>query len=119
MDSSDIKKIKESLEKKQDCYKSNFAYANGKNPTILTAEQKKDPDNRIPIPLAKTAVTDMSGYAGRAGDTTVKILDDGVSESERIEYEKLILEIAGHNKTDLESADGLHLNGRKHLWEPK
>jgi SPP1 family phage portal protein len=105
MDSSDIKKKKESLDKKHACYKSNFAYANGKNPTILTEPVKKDPDNRIPIPLAKTAVSDMSGYAGRAGDTTVKILDDGTTEAEREEYEKLLLSITAHNKTDLETAE--------------
>jgi SPP1 family phage portal protein len=105
MDSTDIKKYRESLNDRIACYKSNFAYAHGKNPTILTEPVKKDPDNRIPIPLAKTAVSDMSGYAGRAGDTTVKILDDGVTTEQREEYEKLVLSIAGHNKTDLETAE--------------
>jgi SPP1 family phage portal protein len=105
MDSTDIKKYRESLNTRIACYKSNFAYANGKNPKILTDPKKKDPDNRIPVPLAKTAVSDMSGYAGRAGDTTVKILDDGVTEEQREEYEKLVLSIAGHNETDLETAE--------------
>lgn len=105
MESTDIKKYRESLDARIKCYKTNFAYANGKNPTILTENKKKDPDNRIPIPLAKMAVTDMSGYAGRAGDTTVKILDDGVNEVQRKEYEELILSIANHNETDLETAE--------------
>ena len=105
METTDIKKIKQSLDKSHACYKSNFAYAHGKNPKILTDPKQKDPDNRIPIPLAKMAVTDMSGYAGRAGDTTIKILDDGVSETEREEYEQLLLSIAEHNKTDLETAE--------------
>jgi SPP1 family phage portal protein len=105
MDSTDIKKIKESLDKTHGHYKSNFAYAHGKNPKILTDPVKKDPDNRIPIPLAKMAVTDLSGYAGRAGDTTVKILDDGVTTEQKTEYEKLSLSIFEHNKTDLETAE--------------
>ncbi len=105
MNSDDLKKYQEVLQKKNKLYKSNFAYANGKNPTILNQDVQKDPDNRIPIPLAKVAVTDMEGYAGRAGDINVKILDDGLNEQQLEEYKHLMLEIAEYNNADLETAE--------------
>lgn len=105
MSSEDLDKYYNVIKKRSSLYKQNIAYANGKNPTIIDKPREKDPDNRIPIPFAKMAVSDMSGYAGRAGDISVKVLDDGVNETQLKEYKELLLKISEHNNTDLETAE--------------
>ncbi len=105
MDSKQLNSIQSKLQERNTLYMSNLAYASGKNPTIINKQLQKDPDNRIPVPLAKMAITDMEGYAGRAGDTRVKVLDDGVTEDQAKEYKELLLKIGEHNKTDLETAE--------------
>jgi len=105
MNSKQLNSIQSKLQERNSLYISNLAYATGKNPTIINKQLQKEPDNRIPIPMAKMAITDMEGYAGRAGDTTVKVLDQGVSEDQATEYKKLLLEIGEHNKTNLETSE--------------
>lgn len=105
MSDKQLKSYKSALDSISRLYKENFAYSNGKNPTIIDKAPTKDPDNRIPIPLAKTAVTDMAGYAGRAGDKTVKVMDDGVSEDQLKEYKELLLKINEHNNAGLETSE--------------
>ena len=45
----------------------NMTYVLGQNYTIRNAQETLNPDNRIPIPLAQSAITNIIGYAGRPG----------------------------------------------------
>ena len=52
----------------------NDAYVLGKNPTIYSSSIGEYPDNRIPIPWAKSAVEDLTGYAASLGNITTDSL---------------------------------------------
>jgi SPP1 family phage portal protein len=56
-------------------YKNNLAYATGKNPRILSQESKALPDNRVPIPFAKKAISTLQGYATKPGNITYSSSD--------------------------------------------
>lgn len=77
-----IKEAEEALGSKKKRYAENRAYVNGKNPEILEEPKGESPDNRIPVPFGKMAVTDMHGYAGRAGDIGVEVLGDNKNYEE-------------------------------------
>lgn len=99
-------------------YREDSAYVEGKNPEILGRSRRKDPDNRIPVPLAKMAVEDLSGYAGRAGDirvswNNVRTEESADEESERDEYIELRREIAKHNRSKLLTSE-LYEEGLAH-----
>jgi SPP1 family phage portal protein len=49
-------------------YRNNLAYATGKNPKILAQHPKEAPDNRVPIPIAKKAISTLQGYAAKVGN---------------------------------------------------
>lgn len=54
-------------------YEENRLYSEGKNPHIRQMSPRRDPDNRLALPFAKMAISDMVGYAGRAGDRTIEV----------------------------------------------
>lgn len=56
------------LQQKQGYLKKNYSYAYGKNYKIHAAKDTPQPDNRIAVPLGKSAVSDIVGYAGRPGE---------------------------------------------------
>ncbi len=71
----DIQSFYSDTQSKAAKYATNEAYLKGKNPEILTEPEKKDPDNRIPIPFAKMEVEDIAGYAARPGDITIEYVN--------------------------------------------
>ena len=70
LNKEDIQKAYAKLKKQIAVYKENQEYFRGANPEILKKQRKKDPDNRVPIPLAKSTTEDMTGYAG--ADITIR-----------------------------------------------
>lgn len=78
MTSKDIAKYYEVMQTKQRCLKKFASYAYGENYGIKTADSVAKPDNRIPVPLAKSAITDIVGYTGRPGEiVTEYVREDG------------------------------------------
>lgn len=86
----------------------NERYVVGKNPAILDKKEGKAPDNRIPTPLAKSAVEDMAGYAGRAGDVKTSYEEVNVQEEVSKEVDPFIAYMNAmdtYNKVDLENSE--------------
>ncbi len=106
LECSSLDKIYEALQKKRKMIAKNEAYVLGENPYIMQRELKKKPDNRIPVPLAKIAVEDMSGYAGRAGsiDVTYDLVSTDTEDDEDpfIGYMRTM---DAYNNEDLETAE--------------
>ena len=106
MDSKELQEIKSKLDKRLPEIKRNEDYVEGKNPYILNKEVGKKPDNRIPVPLAKMAVEDMAGYAGRSGDivTDYELVaaDETEQEDPFIEYMR---SMDAYNKEPIETSE--------------
>jgi len=79
-------------------YQENDEYVKGYNPTILKAQRKKDPDNRLPIPLAKSAVEDMTGYAGSDIVITYEPVEQDTDEKKTEEYQSYMNKVQTYNK---------------------
>jgi SPP1 family phage portal protein len=77
----------------------NEAYVMGKNPTIYSKKKMKDPDNRIAIPLAKSAVEDMTGFAAKEGNIKINYIDADEK------YTSVNKEIYEYNDADLETTE--------------
>lgn len=107
MDSKEIQKYRDMLTMKQSIIKENAKYAFGKNYGILNAKDTPKPDNRIPVPLAKSAVTDIVGYAGRPGEikTDYRYIPEPDSEGEADELTELLKMFDEHNKEGLENSE--------------
>lgn len=62
------------LERRLSIIASNYLrysrYLEGKNPTLMDAPPKADPDNRVPVPFAKRIVSTLKGYAYKPGYIT-------------------------------------------------
>ena len=90
-------------------YNKNTAYVEGKNPTIYEEAAKKKPDNRIPVPLAKSAVEDMTGFAASVGNIKIDFkenIDETNNEKdEREEYIELNKEIYNYNNSEIETTE--------------
>lgn len=98
----DLKKWEEARNAKLSKYNKNDAYMRGKNPTIIGKEPGKEPDNRIPIPWAKSAVEDMAGYAASPGNITVEYPREDGAKEEPNEYEALVRQWEKRNNDNLE-----------------
>lgn len=84
----------------------NAEYVGGRNPSILNKKPEQKPDNRIPVPLAKQTVDDMTGYAGRAGDRVVKYgLTSSSTEDDNDPFLDYIREMEKFNDETLETAE--------------
>lgn len=89
----------------------NNNYVEGHNPKLFNQPKKHDPDNRIPVPLAKIAVEDLAGYAGRAGDRHVSWPKEGEKEGDELdEFQKSMQEIYKYNEEAIETSE-LYLEG--------
>lgn len=77
-----LKRLHSRNEARQRHYRENQAYFDGRNPWLASREPRREPDNRIVVPLAKAAVEDMAGYAGMAGYRTVDIVKIFADEQE-------------------------------------
>lgn len=71
MEAKDIQQIYSHHESTADTYRINDAYVKGKNPTIAKNRTGDDPDNRLPVPLAKVAVDNMVGYMMPPGEPDI------------------------------------------------
>lgn len=107
MDSKQLKEIEAKLKERATGVRINEAYAEGRNHFILKEKATKEkPDHRIPVPLAKMTVDDMTGYAGRSGDRTMKVenveADTEEKEDPFIEYIRTMDE---YNSENIETAE--------------
>lgn len=73
------------------------AYASGRNPVIFQERQKSAPDNRIPVPFCKKAVSLYSGYMAKPGN----IVYHGDF------YESILKDIYNDNEEELETSEEL------------
>ena len=108
VNSEELDKLYGLMKSKRIVIAENERYVIGNNPAILDKKPGKSPDNRIPTPLAKSAVEDMTGYAGRAGDVTTSYelveVKEQVTETKDpfIEYMNAM---DTYNKVDLENSE--------------
>ena len=89
-------------------YHSNAAYVLGKNPTTLETPKAGEPDNRIPIPLAKQTVDDMVGYAGRGITVSFLPVTNEPTEAEIANakaYEAIASEWMDYNSDSLDTEE--------------
>ncbi len=109
LNESDIEKYEIVQIRKLPKISENEAYVLGKNPTIYKAPKMKTPDNRIPVPLAKSAVEDMTGYAATVGNIKMNYIaetDQTDQEIEKLEeYKAINKRIYNHNNADLETTE--------------
>jgi len=108
INSEDLDTLYSKMQLKRLTIAENERYVIGNNPAILDKQPGKSPDNRIPTPLAKSAVEDMTGYAGRAGDVTTAYEEVEVKE-EVTDVVNPFIEYATtmdtYNKVDLENSE--------------
>lgn len=96
----DVQKAHTKLLEQTPIYLENKEYVKGKNPEILRKQRQKDPDNRIPVPLAKSAVVDMTGYAG----SKISVTYDSVQSDEADgldDYRGIMREFQDYNDDDI------------------
>ncbi len=108
MTDKELKKYFEALSIKSRTYKVNEAYVKGNNPEILHQEQRKEPDNRLPIPFAKMAVEDMAGYAARPGDIKVRYESSEEANADEEQYNGIISDWMKDNEDDIEVSELYH-----------
>ena len=89
-------------------YQINERYITGKN-SVMLHDKKKTPDNRIPVPLAKTGIEDLAGFAG--GPDALFISYDNITteedesqDKELDDYENVNKQIAEYNNAKNETA---------------
>jgi SPP1 family phage portal protein len=105
-----ITEFQRQLYERSEMFEENRLYAHGTNPHILKMSPRRDPDNRLALPFAKMAVSDMVGYAGRAGDRTVEvdnittdaIAADDATQDDFIDNLKVVYD---YNATDRETSE--------------
>lgn len=119
MTPKEIERYYAELQMKQKRIRENSTYAYGKNHKIYTNEAKPNPDNRIPIPLGKSAVTDITGYAGRPGEIKTEYINITADEPGD-EVAELLSLFGEHNKEGLENSEllttSLSLGMAWELW---
>ena len=102
MNAKDIEKAYSKLIARTRKYNENEAYVCGKNPEIYKEDKGKSPDNRIPVPLGKVTVDDMTGYAGRSISVQYRRVDAGDNnKTSEDEYNNLYTVIQDFNEDDL------------------
>lgn len=108
INSEEIEKLYELMKTKRLTIAENERYVIGENPAILDKQPGKSPDNRIPTPLAKSAVEDMTGYAGRAGDvkTSYELVEVKEEVTETVDpFIEYMNAMDIYNKVDLENSE--------------
>jgi SPP1 family phage portal protein len=100
----DLEKIYSKLAERNREYDRNQMYSRGKNPGILSGRLKPDPDNRVPIPLAKMAIETQAGYAAKPGNIQIDYsrVDEEQSETD---YPYIIDRWQKENNDDLEVSE--------------
>lgn len=97
----DINEAYTRLQQQQQIYEENREYVKGANPDILKKVRRKDPDNRIPIPLAKAAVIDMTGYSGSDISTHYISINEEDKTDELRAYQDLLRIFESYNEDDV------------------
>lgn len=105
--SEEINKIYRCLENKNRAYDENTRYAKGNNPKIMSRIRKKDPDNRVPIPLAKMAIETLSGYAGKPENIQVFVekVNEDANDDIKDELNKFYRKAAEYNTDNIEKSE--------------
>ena len=124
MTSEEIEKYHDKLLAKNRWVKLYNSYAYGDNFTIEHKEQEPKPDNRIPVPLAKSAVTDVVGYAGRPNEIETEYIHYAIDGDKEIEEEDDITELLEsfdeYNKEGIENSElltrALSVGASWELW---
>lgn len=128
MDSKELEKHWQQYETRKAEFSKNKSYTIGENFKIKKESKQRDPDNRIPVPLAKMAVEDLHGYAGRPGDrkvffeTTTNLDEDNIeAQNGKDEYVDLMEQVYSYNDEEIETSelyeDGLIFGvGYEILW---
>lgn len=108
VNTKELEKLYAKMKSKRMDIAQNERYVIGNNPAILDKQEGKAPDNRIPTPLAKSAVEDMTGYAGRAGDVKTSYEEVNVKEEVSTVVDPFIAYMDAmdtYNKVDLENSE--------------
>jgi len=96
----------------------NTTYAEGANHTIMSADDKLKPDNRIPFPTGKSIITDIVGFAGRPGELKTEYVNTKTKEPDEIT--ELLKSFDEHNNEGLENGEllenALGLGSSHELW---
>jgi SPP1 family phage portal protein len=106
MTSQEIDKYFEKLQEKNRWIRLYSSYAYGDNYKIKHKEDEPKPDNKIPVPLAKSAITDIVGYAGRPNEIVteyVHFLENSKEEDDDIT--DLLASFDEHNKEGIENSE--------------
>lgn len=77
--SEQLKAIINDHQKRARAITDQAAYMQGKNPSILAAYPKEEPDNRIPVPFARRAINVILGYMFKDGNITY--IGDGYDDA--------------------------------------
>lgn len=81
-------------------------YVEGENYNIKHQEDAPKPDNRIPVPLAKSAITDIVGYAGRPGEIKTEYTRKDAEDNKEVDkIEELFSSFDNHNKEGIENSE--------------
>ena len=112
-----IEKLYTEMLAKRKVTRENMMYAGGRNVGILTQKDVSKPDNRIVIPLAESAITDIIGYAGRPGEIHSEyVTESGIDD----EITKTLNEINKYNREGIENsellAESLSVGEAWELW---
>lgn len=94
--SKDLDNLKNSIPKQKII--ENNAYYRGKNPPILTEQNKRKPDNKIPVALGFRLISNLSGYAARTGDIFINQVPEQGEDTDDSDFEKLRQQIDKANK---------------------
>lgn len=108
VNTKELEKLYAKMKSKRMDIAQNERYVIGNNPAILDKQEGKAPDNRIPTPLAKSAVEDMTGYAGRAGDVKTSYEEVNVKDEVSTVVDPFIAYMDAmdtYNKVDLENSE--------------
>ncbi len=108
INTKELDKLYGEIKHKRQFIAVNERYVIGDNPAIRDKKPGKSPDNRIPTPLAKSAVEDMAGYAGRAGDITTLYEEIDVKDEVSTVKDPFIEycdSMDTYNKVDLENSE--------------
>jgi len=94
-----------------DRYEKQCRYAGGRNPAILDRKAHEDPDNRIPVPIARKGIRLVSGYMFKPGNITYSTDPEGYYADTL----KPIFDVSDEELTTQEEAETVLTHGE--AWE--
>jgi SPP1 family phage portal protein len=94
-----------------DRYEKQCRYAGGRNPAILDRKAHEEPDNRIPVPIARKGIRLVSGYMFKPGNITYSTDPEGYYADTL----KPIFDVSDEELTTQEEAETVLTHGE--AWE--